>query len=102
MNNTELTLELMYLEQLAMRRSIKLEDIAYQEMMGDRDIEKSIDPVTLSKISHDNIVTDVEIAEHLRNYPVEVIERHGTRCKSSGVQFCVCTANRIVGTGEPI
>ncbi len=94
-----LTFDLMYLEQLAIKRSAKLERIAHEEMMRfDRDCEKAIDPVRLVKISHDNTVTDVEIAGHFKGYRVQSHELHTRACENSGIAECICLANKGEGS----
>jgi len=96
------SLENMFLlESIANRRRVKLEDIAI-EQMGTRKRMETAEKIT--KIVWDNMVTDMYFQRYFGQgvftTPPEVTELHLRRCEESGVQMCICLANKRILTPE--
>jgi hypothetical protein len=99
MNDIELKLELMYLEQLAIKRDFKLDRIALDELMR---FERKCDYPDVTEIQKDNLLTDGQIRWHfLDGAPPQGHELHFKRCEDSGVTYCTCMPDKTI-TGADI
>ena len=93
---------LFQLESFISQRNAKLAD-AFLEQVDSGRREHWVLP---REALEDNKETQEELFDYfsqgLLGVPPKVTELHTTRCSNSGVAKCICLANRIVGTGEPI
>lgn len=94
------------LASFADQRYMRLLDIPLSMSLDGNRAKKEKDPVYVCEIQYDNAQTDSELRKHFSDgvmtTPPEVAELHLKRCIQSDDQYCVCTPDRIVGTGEPL
>lgn len=102
---TVTTLEIvLLLESLAINRSARLNNIASERYLNG--FGSLGDPEDFMEIQHDNICTDIEIRGYFlqrgNTLSPEVTELHLRACNESGVEFCICFAQKpSQGLGEP-
>lgn len=98
-------LETMFLlESLYIQRRARLESIASKETIG-RNPDKILDPLTLTKIAYDNLMTDSDIQNSLAlgSYTSsDALPLHVKGCRDSSVTYCICIADNSIQGGEPL
>ena len=101
MKNEPAIIETMFiLQSLATNRQARLADISRREMLRDhRDVEWMIDPITLTKIEYDNIMTDIAM-ENRFVYPhrtsQDAIPLHFKHCMDNSISECSCLPDRAI------